>query len=291
MKSSYRMLYEQSVTRLSEAGVTDAAIDAWYLLSEVFGISRTRYLMERERIQELPDCGIARYQQLVEQRAMRIPLQHLTGEQEFMGHSFLVNEHVLIPRQDTELLVETVLKLTKGQQGLSLLDMCTGSGCIAVSLGLEGSGRFTKIQAVDLSQEALAVAKENGKRLQIQAEWIQSDMFSGILPIKVDVLVSNPPYIRPEVVDTLMPEVRDHEPRMALEGGEDGLKFYRILAAHAHEVLKEGGYLAVEIGYDQAEAVRGLFEKAGLTEISVRKDLAGLDRVVVGRNGRKMEER
>lgn len=283
MKGSYRMLYEQGRDRLLQAQVADAETDAWYLLSECFSISRMTYLMERETITELPPEQTARYEELIARRAMHIPLQHLTGEQEFMGHPFLVNEHVLIPRQDTETLVETVLELTAGQQELSLLDMCTGSGCIAISLALEGQGRFTSVKGVDLSANALAVARENSRRLHVEAEWIQSDMFTRILPVTVDVLVSNPPYIRPEVVETLMPEVRDHEPRMALDGGADGLDFYRILTRHAPLVLTLGGLLAVEIGHDQGVEVSSLFAEAGLTDIFVKKDMAGLDRVVVGR--------
>lgn len=283
MKSSYRMLYEQGRDRLLQAGVADAETDAWYLLSECFSISRMTYLMERETMLELSEEQVACYEERIEKRASRIPLQHLTGEQEFMGYPFLVNEHVLIPRQDTETLVETVLELTKGKQNLSLLDMCTGSGCIAISLALEGQGRFETVTGVDLSPDALTVARENGRRSNVEIGWIQSDMFTGILPVKVDVLVSNPPYIRPEVVDTLMPEVRDHEPRMALEGGADGLDFYRILAKHAPMVLNPGGWLAVEIGHDQGAEVSALFEEAGLTDVFVRKDMAGLDRVVVGR--------
>ncbi len=282
MKSSYRMLYEQGRDRLLQAGVADAETDAWYLLSECFSISRMTYLMERETVLELSEEAVACYEEQIEKRASHIPLQHLTGEQEFMGYPFFVNEHVLIPRQDTETLVETVLELTKGKKGLSLLDMCTGSGCIAISLALEGQGRFETVTGVDLSPDALTVARENGRRLNVEIEWIQSDMFTGILPVKVDVLVSNPPYIRPEVVDALMAEVRDHEPRMALEGGADGLDFYRILAKHAPMVLNPGGYLAVEIGHDQGEEVSALFEEAGLRDVFVRKDLAGLDRVVVG---------
>lgn len=283
VKSSYRMLYEQGRDRLQQAGIADAKTDAWYLLSECFSISRMTYLMERETLTEFPAEQTDRYEELIARRALHIPLQHLTGEQEFMGYPFLVNEHVLIPRQDTETLVETVLELTAGKADLSLLDMCTGSGCIAISLALQGQGRFTHVKGVDLSVEALAVAKENGRRLDVEIEWVQSDMFTRVLPVKVDVLVSNPPYIRPEVVETLMPEVRDHEPRMALDGGLDGLDFYRILAEHASQVLNPGGYLAVEIGHDQGAEVSELFTKAGLADVFVKKDMAGLERVVAGR--------
>ncbi len=283
VQSSYRKLYEQGRDLLLQAGIGDAETDAWYLLSECFSISRMTYLMERENLTELSDEQTDRYEALIAKRALHIPLQHLTGEQEFMGYSFLVNEHVLIPRQDTEVLAETVLELTEGKSGLSLLDMCTGSGCIGISLLLQGRGRFERAIGADLSPEALAVAKENGRRLNVEIEWVQSDMFASILPVKVDVLVSNPPYIRPEVVDTLMPEVRDHEPRMALEGGSDGLDFYRILAEHAPLVLQPGGYVAVEIGHDQGPEVSRLFREAGLTDVFVRQDMAGLDRVVAGR--------
>lgn len=282
MRTTYQELLNQGIECLASAGIEEASLDAWYLLSYSLKIDRMRFLMERGRETEFAEEAVTQYRELIAARAKRIPLQQLTCEQEFMGLSFYVNEHVLIPRQDTEALVESVLELTAGSKGLRVLDMCTGSGCIAISLAALGGERFAEVTGVDLSEEALKVAAENQKRLNVDVKWRQSDMFADILPVKVDVIVSNPPYIRPEVIEGLMPEVRDHEPRMALDGGDDGLDFYRILAVQAGEVLQAGGLLAVEIGHDQGEDVAALFQAAGLTDIEVRKDLAGLDRVVLG---------
>ena len=272
---TYAQAVREAETFLGDHGIADAPIDAWLLFSCVTGISRAMFLAERMR--QMPEVQYQRYQELLKKRASHIPLQHLTGEQEFMGLTFLVNGHVLIPRQDTEILVEEVMR--EMMDGSRILDMCTGSGCILLSLlhysnDCRGTG-------ADISQEALAVAGENARRLGIQACFLRSDLFEKIED-KYDIIVSNPPYIQTRVIDGLMDEVRLHEPLSALDGGEDGLVFYRKILEGCPEHLVRGGSLYFEIGYDQGEAVKELMEKHGFSEVRVTKDFAGLDRVVSG---------
>lgn len=289
---TYRELYDKGCCVLTTAGIEEAALDARLLLEYVCHTDRNELLVHGER--PVKEEQGEMYLQLIEKRRERIPLQHLTGEQDFMGLTFLVNEHVLIPRQDTEILAEAVLK--ELHDGMSILDMCTGSGCILISLlhytnGCQGVG-------ADISEKALEVAGENARRLLGQdvsalqkiglsdeqgngATFLQSDLFENITG-KYDVIVSNPPYIRSKVIPTLMPEVREHEPLQALDGADDGLRFYRQIIAESRAYLARGGKLYFEIGFDQAEAVSGLMRKAGFQEVTVLKDYAGLDRVVYG---------
>ena len=261
--------------RLTEAQVPDADLDAWYPLEWCTGVNRSHYLAWPE--EAISPEQEEQYRQTLNQRERRIPLQQITGEQEFMGLSFYVNEHVLIPRQDTEVLVEETAKFLK--DGMSFLDLCTGSGCILLSLlhlraGAEGTG-------ADLSPEALKVAAQNRERLGVKAELIESDLFDKIEGT-FDVIVSNPPYIKREEIETLMDEVRLHEPYMALDGHEDGLYFYRKIAEEAPKHLRAGGGLFLEIGWDQGESVSELLREQGFSDVKVVKDLAGLDRVVEG---------
>ena len=285
--STLQTIYREGKEQLELSGVPDADLDAWYLLEFVTGISKARYYGN-------PDAGIdereaLKYRDVIRQRAERIPLQHITGEQEFMGFSFQVNEHVLIPRQDTETLVEEALGVLKPK--MEILDLCTGSGCILLSLlklgekqgiaGLKGTG-------ADISREALKVAEENGRRLEIpgdQLAWVRGDLFEK-LEGPFDLLVSNPPYIPSGELSGLQEEVRLHDPALALDGHEDGLYFYRRIAAEAGKYLRDGAFLMLEIGWDQGEAVRGLLEAAGYQEVEVKKDLSGNDRVVRGRYGK-----
>lgn len=268
---------------LAEAGIEEAALDARLLLEYACGISRSDLLTYGDR--EVAPENQRLYEQLIARRGERIPLQQLTGRQDFMGLEFTVDEHVLIPRQDTEILVEEVLKNL--HDGMRVLDMCTGSGCILISL-LHYSNDCTGVGA-DISAEALQIAEENGIRLlgaepegkMTQCTFLQSDLFENVEG-KFDIIVSNPPYIPSGVIETLMPEVRDHEPRQALDGAEDGLLFYRRIMEEGAGCLSRGGMLFFEIGYDQAEAVSRLMEDAGFLEINVIRDYAGLDRVVYG---------
>ena len=339
---------------LKNAGIVEADLDAWYLFEQIFGISRAQYFMcARENIagstaqkmtaqeqtgnslesKNTLDCvelwlkeKLSAYENTLEKRASRIPLQQILGQQEFMGLTFFVNEHVLIPRQDTETLVELVLNEQK-DKNISILDMCTGSGCIAVSL--KKLGGYTCVEGADISEEALKVAKRNSEEIlensdvnndavSSRTEQIQnctnltnnqnkqdnsedrmvsevrtvpqtgvifrrSDMFSAFPETeRFNVIVSNPPYIPSAVIEELEPEVRDHEPRGALDGTADGLYFYRILAEECAKHLTPGGHVYFEIGYDQGMAVKELLDNHGFKDTRVIQDLAGKDRVVCG---------
>ena len=339
---------------LKNAGIVEADLDAWYLFEEIFGISRAQYfLCARENIagstaqkmaaqeqtgnslesKNALDCvelwlkeKLSAYENTLEKRASRIPLQQILGQQEFMGLTFFVNEHVLIPRQDTETLVELVLQEQKDKD-ISILDMCTGSGCIAVSL--KKLGGYAHVEGADISEESLKVAKRNSEEIlenndvnndavSSRTEQIQnctnltnnqnkqnnsakrkiseasklsqagvtfrhSDMFSNFPETEqFDVIVSNPPYIPSAVIEELEPEVRDHEPRGALDGTADGLYFYRILAEECAKHLTPGGHVYFEIGYDQGMVVKELLDNHGFKDTRVIQDLAGKDRVVCG---------
>ena len=339
---------------LKNAGIVEADLDAWYLFEQSFGISRAQYfLCARENIvgstaqkmtaqeqtgnslesKNALDCvelwlkeKLSAYENALKKRAARIPLQQIIGQQEFMGLSFFVNEHVLIPRQDTETLVELVLQEQKDKD-ISILDMCTGSGCIAVSL--KKLGGYAHVEGADISEESLKVAKRNSEEIlenndvnndavSSRTEQIQnctnltnnqnkqdnseermvseasklsqagvtfrhSDMFSNFPETEqFDVIVSNPPYIPSAVIEELEPEVRDHEPRGALDGTADGLYFYRILAEECAKHLTPGGHVYFEIGYDQGMAVKELLDNHGFKDTRVIQDLAGKDRVVCG---------
>ena len=339
---------------LKNAGIVEADLDAWYLFEQIFGISRAQYfLCARENIVgstaqkiavqeqhgDLLESGnalecaelwlkekMSAYENALKKRAARIPLQQIIGQQEFMGLSFFVNEHVLIPRQDTETLVELVLQEQKDKD-ISILDMCTGSGCIAVSL--KKLGGYAHVEGADISEEALKVAKRNSEEIlenndvnndtvNSRTEQIQnctnltnnqnkqdnseermvfevrrvsqtgvtfrhSDMFSSFRETEqFNVIVSNPPYIPSAVIEELEPEVRDHEPRGALDGTADGLYFYRILAEECAKHLTPGGHVYFEIGYDQGAAVKELLDIHGFKDTRVIQDLTGKDRVVCG---------
>lgn len=270
-------LIRRGEEKLASAGVEEAKQDAWLLFSFVTGYDRTEYFLNRDS--EIDPAQEQKYEEFIGKRKKRIPLQYLTNEAYFMGHRFYVDERVLIPRQDTEVLVERVSKLVK--EGDRILDMCTGSGCIILSL-LLGTRAGSGI-ASDVSMEALAVARRNARGLQVEnIEFVQGNLFENIEG-QFDVIVSNPPYIRTAVVEELMPEVLEHEPRLALDGREDGLYFYREITSNALNYLKKDGYLCYEIGYDQGTQVKELLESAGFEEVFVYQDLAGLDRVVIGK--------
>lgn len=279
---TYREYYETGRAVLAEAGIAEADLDARLLLEFVCHTERNTLLAHGER--EVDARQGKHYRALIAERAKRIPLQHLTGVQEFMGLAFKVNEHVLIPRQDTEILVEEVLRYL--HDGMSILDMCTGSGCILLSLlhysnGCSGVG-------VDISEEALDVAGQNAVRilgpgfgLPDHIVFQQGDLFEQVEG-KFEIIVSNPPYIESAVIHTLMPEVRLHEPVEALDGGEDGLEFYRRIISGSRRHLTGGGMLFLEIGYNQGEAVSLLMEKGGFSDVTVVKDYGGQNRVVYG---------
>lgn len=271
-----QQMYKEGTEKLQKAGIDDARLDAWYLLEYVTGITKASYYGNPE--EEVEEEKALDYLEKIRIRSTRVPLQHITGEQEFMGYPFLVNQHVLIPRQDTETLVEEALHMS--HEGMRVLDMCTGSGCILLSMmkmkpDMEGVG-------CDISEEALKVAEENRKRLNVNnVSFIQSDLFEQIEGT-FDMIVSNPPYIRTDVIQELQDEVRMHDPWIALDGKEDGLFFYRKIVNEGGRFLKNGGVLLFEIGCDQGEAVSELMKVSGYSNVKIKKDLAGLDRVVIG---------
>ena len=265
------------IDTLKEAGFAEAESDARLLLEYIAGINRNDLILKGD--EELDEEVFDRLKEAVSERLRFVPVQHITGYQNFMGLEFAVNENVLIPRQDTETLVEEVLRL--GLSGVDVLDMCTGSGCILLSI-LKYSHDF-KGTGVDISDKALEVARRNSEELGIAASFLQSNLFDNLSKeMQFDIIVSNPPYIRSDVIPTLMEEVREHEPRIALDGEKDGLAFYRRIVGAAPEYLRHGGRLYFEIGYDQGQAVSELMQAAGFGDINVVKDLAGLDRVVYG---------
>lgn len=272
-----REVYTEGKNRLQKAGVQSYEFDARQLLFFVFSIDANQYLLNQSMpLSQEEEKKVNSYFEAIQKRSEKIPLQYITGEQNFCGLDFYVNENVLIPRLDTEVLVEKILEYE--EPGQRVMDMCTGSGCIAITL--QKLGGF-QVMAVDISEEVLTLARKNAQRNQAQVTFFQSNMFEQLSNTsKVDVIVSNPPYIESKVVDELDDEVKKYEPRLALDGMEDGLHFYRILARECKRFLNEGGRLYVEIGFDQAEAVKEIFGAQGFLDIQVYKDLAGLDRVV-----------
>ena len=283
----YREILLKGEERLASLNIADSKNDAWLLFEYIFDMPRHKYFMDAN-MECLDEKLVEDYLQVVELRGNHIPLQHITKTQDFMGMTFRVNENVLIPRQDTEVLVEKALSVVKA--GDQVLDMCTGSGCIAISIA---KLKNVSVTAVDISPKALEVAKVNADNLDASnVKFVESNLFEKLKEDstsknckKYDIIVSNPPYIKSLDVEDLMIEVKDHEPRLALDGDEDGLKFYRTITMEAKEFLKSGGYLMYEIGCDQAEDLRVIMEENGFKDIEIIKDLAGLDRVCVGIKG------
>lgn len=290
-------LLNEGTRKLERAGDGEAALDARRLLLEAFRLDMVHFLMNRmESLEETRavEEAAADYRQMIDKRCRRIPLQHILGTQDFMGFTFKVDRRVLIPRQDTETLVETVLEEQK-DPAKKVLDLCTGSGCIAISL--MAMGGYDHVTATDLSGEALKVAAANGEQILgagHKIQWRQGDLFQALSgeerylsdqgPRKAgyDIIVSNPPYIPTETIRGLEPEVRDHEPVMALDGDLDGLRFYKSIAGEAGKWLRPGGSIYLEIGHDQARAVTDLLREGGFVNIRVIKDAPGKDRVVRG---------
>lgn len=277
--------YRQALEKLNNAGIKDAAFDLQLIMEDVFEIDRYTRLSFPDK--ELDDNKIPAFESYVNRRCERIPLQHILGYQDFMGLRFNVNEHTLIPRFDTEVLVEETLKYV--HDGMSVLDMCTGSGCIITSILYYSNG--CRGVGVDISKEALEVARCNSSRIlekrdDISIDYVNSDLFSNLpdkyQEYKFDIIVSNPPYICTDVINTLEKEVRDYDPYIALNGGSDGLDFYRRIVNECNDYLLKGGVLLFEIGYDEGEDVKNLMENNGFIDVQVINDLQGLQRVVVG---------
>lgn len=259
---------------LRNADVLDYELDAWYLMEYVCKFDKSRYYAYNT--DEMENGKFLEYELLLKKRAERVPLQYITGNQEFMGLQFKVNSYVLIPRQDTETLVEEAVKML--EPGMEVLDLCTGSGCIIISLLKRKQLVGT---ASDVSKQALLIAKENARSNQVELHLVRSDLFQNICG-RYDMIISNPPYIPTGIIPTLMPEVKNFEPVEALDGGEDGLDFYRQIVKQSRKFLKSNGYLCLEIGHDQGGRVAFLMEENGYRNVKVIKDLAGNDRVVRG---------
>lgn len=260
--------------------IDNSAYDSFALMSDLLNIDRSYYFLHGN--DEISDAIYKAYWNRIKKRANHIPLQHIIGYTEFWKYRFLVNEHVLIPRQDTEILVEEAVKKISPES--MVLDMCTGSGCILISLALET--HFHKGIGVDISKEALETANRNKETLQADnVDFLESNLFDklqGTFEGSFDLIVSNPPYIRTKVIEELDEEVRSHDPVLALDGHEDGLYFYEAITKQSTAFIKPGGWLLYEIGYDQAEAVRNIMVACGFGSLQTVKDLAGLDRVVIG---------
>ena len=274
------MTYREAIVlgekNLQQADIADAKTDSWLLLAMACKIDHTYYYMHID--EELIDEQVREFEELIRLIAERVPLLYITGEQEFMGLTFHVNSNVLIPRQDTETLVEEALKVIK--PGMKVMDMCTGSGCVLISIlknahDVEGIG-------YDISKQAINVAKENAKFNEVPAVFERSDLFEDVVENDFDVIVSNPPYIPTDVVATLMPEVSQFEPREALDGKGDGLYFYSKILEQCKNYMKQDGYILFEIGCEQGDAVSTMMRLAGFSEVRVIKDLARNDRVVMG---------
>lgn len=278
---SLKGLLADGAKMLTQAGIDEAELDARYILEYITGLNSAQYFIHSEDIIEKNKAE--EFFRLIERRSKRIPLSYVIGTRDFFGLTFKVNENVLIPEQETELLVEEVIKYSEGK---AVLDMCTGSGCIAISIAL--FGKPSKVAASDISEKALEVARENAKSLKAgEISFIQGDMFENVTD-KFDIIVSNPPYIETGEIDELMPEVRDYIPRLALDGDIDGLKFYRIISKEAVKKLNKNGRIFYEIGYNQSRAVASILLENGFTDVKIMKDYSGLDRIVMAKLDEKL---
>ena len=286
-----RILVKEGEYQLSKAFCMDPKIDAQELYCYLTGLDKVSLFLKAE--EEVDPETEEKYMELIRRRAERIPLQHITGVQEFMGYTFRVNPHVLIPRQDTETLVTEAAKTIqstpreklsffenlKGRKECDVLDLCCGSGAVGISLAKICSN--VKVTATDISAEAVETAEANAEDLRVKVRFLTGDMFDPVKGRKFDMIVSNPPYIRTNMISILQEEVKDHEPLNALDGGRDGLDFYRTIVERAADFLKPEGFLLVEIGHDQGEDLRKMLKDSGkYSPAVVIKDLPGRDRVV-----------
>lgn len=283
--------------QLDKAGVSDSSYDAFLLLEYVTGISRSKYLSCQN--DDIDDEKLSKYERLVERRADKEPLQHIIGTACFFGYDYKVSPDVLVPRQETEILVERVLELASDYLSLDILDLCTGSGCIAVTLFLELTKAYENkescdydygkcdITATDISDAALDIARENANRLigdSSKIHFVKSDMFDSLdTNNRYDIIVSNPPYIPTSDINELEPEVKDFDPRIALDGGSDGLSCYRRIVGESVNYLRDSGYLFMEMGYNQGEEIAAIMRDSGYGDIRIYKDLAGKNRIIGGK--------
>jgi len=270
--------------QLKESKKESYAIDAQVLIMYVFGLSKVELILNSKLIAQESKAQI--YKELVKKRAEGMPLQYITGTQEFMSLDFKVNTATLIPRGDTEILVETVQSFSKSENIKNILEIGTGTGCIPISLLHYDKGM--RAVSADISSKALETAKINAELNNVadRIVFLQSDLFENIsedFQEKFDAIVSNPPYIPQSTIKTLMTEVKDYEPVSALDGGADGLDFYRNITEQGLKYIRRGGRIFYEIGCEQAKAVSSIMQSNGMYDIEVIKDLSGLDRVVTGK--------
>lgn len=294
-------ILKDAIKELQSNNIEDAEFDAREILLKLIDIDMANFLSkadeEMEKFFDKNDISeiLTNFEQMIQYRKAHYPLQYILGETYFCGLRFNVDENVLIPRFDTEVLVEKVLS-DNMDRNKTVLDMCTGSGCIAISLAELGG--FKNIVASDISMQALKVASDNADELinnhNIEDEmnqhiyFVQSDMFNDLIKVKeqtgiekFDIITCNPPYIKTDVIETLSEEVRKFEPKIALDGDKDGLKYYKNIAKNAKDYLTQKGKIYLEIGYDQADEVRKIFEKEKYKSIDIIKDLSGNDRVAI----------
>ena len=272
----YIEAFDKYVKLLEGKNFKDAKSNILLLIYEIFDFDFSKWTMYK--YDEIEDISkLDKLNEYVKKRLGHMPIQYILNKAYFCGLPLYVNENVLIPRFDTEVLVEEVLKISKKDKSKRILDICTGSGAIAIAL--KKLGGFERVDALDISDKALEVAKRNANELDSDINFLKSDMFSSLTcESKYDIIVSNPPYIQSDVVDTLESEVKDFEPRLALDGDVDGMKFYKIIAKNYENYLADNGVLALEIGYDEANDIRALFEGKNVV---IKKDLANLDRVAI----------
>lgn len=280
-----RDMLKNGTDRLKSCGIENAEGDARLLAMHVLGLDYTMLFMVLDK--NVDDEAVSTYNGLIEKRGTHYPCQYIIGTQDFMGYTFEISENVLIPRPETELLVEMALKTTRDKRTCNALDMCCGTGCIGISYILERRKRGNlddKLTLVDISPYAVRLSERNRFLHDISCDIIKSDLFeykklrsSGDL---YDIIMTNPPYIRSSDIDALMKEVSRFEPRLALDGTEDGLYFYRKIIKEARNYLNENGCFICEIGYDQYDAVYSILVDNGYKDIELIKDYAGLDRVV-----------
>lgn len=263
--------------QLREAGISNAKAEAELLYCHLMKIDRAKFVLRWSK--EAKDREVDQFLNLCEKRASRIPLQHIIGNVNFMRYNFKVKPGVLIPRPETELLVTEVLKRINPKE--SLLDLCCGTGVIGISLCKEMNLKGT---LADISDEALDLASENARLNGVKVGFLKTDMFEGLKRKKFNIITCNPPYIPTDEIPHLLVEVREHDPHAALDGGEDGLNFYRIIAEQAASHLKKRGLLALETGWNQGDHIRKLLEEVQeFEDIEKIKDLNGFDRILLAR--------
>ena len=277
-----RDLIKTAAEKLKSAGIPESRLEAELFLEDAADISRIMIITEPDAEVDAEKQKL--FEDMVERRTKFEPFAYITGHKEFMGLDFKVGEGVLIPRPDTEILVESIIETAKEHNLKTSAEIGIGSGCISISIA-----KYAGLDCVgtDISKAALAIAVDNIKKNDVvdKVKFFEGDVFKGMPENKYDIIVSNPPYIRKKDMEDLMPDVKDYEPYTALCGGDDGLDFYRQISIEGKDFLNDGGFIFYEIGWDEAEEVSDILRENGYKDIEVIKDLSGLDRVVKARKG------